>query len=334
MDCLEALLDVLVEEAGPATPGVAVTVLGADRSWSGARGVDGGDCFRIASVTKAFVAASVLRLHEEGVVDVFAPLGPRLGEETAAVLSAAGYDLGLLTPLHLLGHTSGLPDHSSARAYREAVLADPARRWTPAEQVGLAVSLPAYGPAGGQCVYSDTGYVVLGGLLQAAIGLPLGLAVRSLLRFDELGLRQTWWEELEAPPSAVRPRMPQWAGDLDLRQVDPSMDLYGGGGLVSTTHDLARFAGALMRGEVLREAATLELMKDPGPPGREAGIGLGLFRLPGEGLWGHTGFWGVVMASTEDGLWSMGAVVTQAPAFGGVDPTAFPARFGGCTMGT
>ena len=49
-------------------------------------------------------------------------------------------------------------------------------------------------------------------------------------------------------------------GQVDTRGWDPSWDLFGGGGYVSSTQDLVRFMDALFAGEVFEKPATLELM--------------------------------------------------------------------------
>ncbi|MCW2543302.1 MAG: beta-lactamase [Frankiales bacterium] len=291
--------------------GLQVTVMGPDLTWSAARGTEAGGQFRIASVTKAFVACALLHQCQAGLLSLEQPVDPllpsslRLGDQTQL--------------LHLLAHTSGLADHSSAPSYRSAVLAEPGRDWSRAEQVQIARELPQVGRPGETWHYSDTGYLLLGAVLETVSGSDLASAVRTWCELERLGLDQTWWEVLEPP----RPgwRSPQHFLDLDLADVSPTIDLYGGGGLVSTTADLAAFGLALLGGELL-DPPWLARMLRPGAPAQE---GLGVFALPG-GLWGHTGFWGTAMASTEDGAWSVALATTRTPGFGGTDPTPMPAE--------
>ena len=91
---------------------------------------------------------------------------------------------------------------------------------------------------------------------------------------------------------------------MDVARMDASVDLYGGGGLMSTARDLARFFRALLRGEIFRRAETLETMlmtMDGVPLTERAGWpedpstqAMYLFRreLAGETWWGHDGYWG------------------------------------------
>jgi D-alanyl-D-alanine carboxypeptidase len=100
----------------------------------------------------------------------------------------------------------------------------------------------------------------LGDLIERATGLPQAAAYRSLIDFDRIGQPATWFETLEPAPAAAPPRAGQYIGGNDIGGVDPSFDLYGGGGLVSTLQDQARFISAVFSGKVFHKAATLKLM--------------------------------------------------------------------------
>ncbi len=328
----EAVLDRLVAEHAPAIPGIAVAVLEGDarHPWSSGRGANPNGCFRIASVTKTFLAAACLRLQRDGLLNLARPLAAQPSTEATGLLAHNGFDVDQITPFQLLAHTSGLPDHSSDPSFVAQILAEPGRRWTRAEQLRLALRRGPLALPGEQTHYSDSGYLVVADLVETITGLSLGAAVREALRFGTLGLSQTWWERSEPPPAVPVPRLRQLVGERDQADLDASVDVFGGGGLISTVVDLARFAQALLRGEVLSSPEDLALMKEPGAcAGPGALTGLGLFALPSVGVavWGHTGFWGTVMASVDGGKWSMAAVVTQAPAFGGFDPTGLPGLF-------
>jgi CubicO group peptidase (beta-lactamase class C family) len=70
--------------------------------------------------------------------------------------------------------------------------------------------------------------------------------------------------------------------------------LAGGGGLVSTVGDLARFYRGLFAGRVFEKRATLATMLQR-PRARHATDSMGIFarRMGGETCWGHNGFWGI-----------------------------------------
>ena len=287
--------------ANPTAPGVSASVvcprLGLD--WSGAAGHAGRDTdepltprhtFRIASNTKTYVAAAVLRLAEQGRLTLDDPLGRHLTDEERTLLTADGYDLNAITLRHVLSHTSGLDEHAGDDRYAAAILADPQHAWTRDEQVRRCVEWrDPVGAPGERYKYSDTGYVLLGGIIERLSNRNLGQAVHDLVDYDRLGLRSTWWEVNETPPPGVGPRAHQYFGDNDTYDWNPSLDLYGGGGLITDVRDLARFMRMLLKGRVLRDEASLAAMTGDGtPPYR---LGLMCVELDERMAWGHQGFW-------------------------------------------
>jgi CubicO group peptidase (beta-lactamase class C family) len=88
--------------------------------------------------------------------------------------------------------------------------------------------------------YSDTAYVILGDLLERVGGRPLHLLMRELLHFERMGLVQTHFERHELPPVGQK-RAGQYLDGIDGATLDCSIDLSGGGGLIATTEELARF---------------------------------------------------------------------------------------------
>jgi D-alanyl-D-alanine carboxypeptidase len=252
--------------------------------------------FRIASVTKTFVAASVLRMVEQEKVALDAPIARYVSRDTLSALTGGGYAPGRTTVRQLLDHTSGLFDYASSEAYDEINETDPARRWTPREQLTFAMDRGApLAEPGREHHYADTNYVLLGEILERASGQPLAEAVRSAIGFDRLDLDHTYWEVLEPAPPGLRPRAHQYYGTtFDNIALDASSDLFGGGGLISTVGDLTRFYRALFDGDVLSDDASLDAMLTVSQPGRPAGAGLGIFAtdIAGEECWGHPGYWG------------------------------------------
>ncbi len=291
-------------------PGILATVraprLGLD--WSGAAGsvARGGTealtpqhAFRIASVTKPFTSAVALQLHEQGRLSLFAPISALLADDVRQALAAAGYAPERITLHHLLTHSSGMRDHAGRTTnYAETIMGDPAHVWTHVEQVAACMALggPLSQP-GTHFAYSDTAYLILGDILERVAGQPLHVLMRQGLHFQRLGLVQTHFERHEPTP-AGQPRAGQTIGDVDVATVDCSCDLSGGGGLISTTGELATWFRAAALGELFNEPQTRSLaLFTPSllftPPdvlhsalmrGRVVGI---------EPSWMHGGAWGL-----------------------------------------
>jgi D-alanyl-D-alanine carboxypeptidase len=290
----------------PDIPGIAAAVHGPRLRWSGAVGslMLGGTeplrprhTFRLASVTKLVTAATVLRLVEQGALGLDDSIAEHLEQdvvERIAVIDGVAHGPEVTVGM-LLDHTSGVSDHGSDLGYFAAVLADPRHRWTPREQVEFAIAHGRpYFPPGTGFHYSDTAYVLAGQVVERVTGKPLHRAMRRLV-LDPLRLRRTYTESLERPPTGTAPRAHQYYRSLDTYDVDPSFDLYGGGGLVSTVGDVVRLLRGLFRGRLFHRDGTLELMTAPSRFGNY-GMGFARIELDGADAVGKAGFGGVFAA--------------------------------------
>jgi D-alanyl-D-alanine carboxypeptidase len=261
---------------------------------------------RIASNTKTFIAASILRLWEEARLGLDDPIRDHLSAEHVELLRGGGYDPEQIEIRHLLTHTSGLYDHTSTPYFNEMIVSEPLHRWTRTEQLRLCMEQgEPWGGPGEVYHYTDTGYILLGGILERITGSSMPEAVRSLIGFERLGMGSTWFETLEPEPEGVKEAAHQYLGDIDAAEYDPSFDLFGGGGLASTVGDLARFTTALFSGEVFAGDATLETMLAPvegvaaARDADESHLRPGAYRmgiwedeLEGLVVYRHSGFWG------------------------------------------
>jgi D-alanyl-D-alanine carboxypeptidase len=275
--------------------GVAVGV--ADRRSSAP--LTSGHTVRIASIGKSFTALAALRLVELGLIGLDDPLRASvLGDSYWRLLTRHGYRIDAMTLHHLLGHTSGLPDYAAQPdgKYAQAIRADPMHEWGPDEQVSFALDHSSGAePPGKQYVYSDTGYVLVGQIIERLTGEPLAPAVRRLADYSRAGLIDTYLERLE-PASSPAPRATQYAGDQDLTHgVSPTIDLYGGGGQVASMRDIAHFYRFLGTGDAFASPETLHIMTTSVAPGEpNAGLGIFSFDIDDVPFVGHSGAWGLL----------------------------------------
>ena len=307
---LAPVLDQLLAEH-PTLPSAAVALLGPDGQRAGvARGLADtatGEVltpehsYRIASCTKPFVAATVVALAADGALELDAPV-VELVSSAVADLFARYEHASIVTVRQVLQHRSGLVDHSMFPEFDVSATSE----WTPIQQLAIAVSKPALFAPGTACSYSDSGYVLLGQMIEHLTGQSLPTAVRARAGVDAVTMPSLHWEVAEAAPDGF-PRAHQWFEGNDTYAWNPSFDLFGGGGLVSTLVDLAQwwadwFAGA--HGSIATHLA------DPAPtlgpdgtafPGGES-VGLGLFsRHVGDvRIWAHGGFWGLETGFVPD----------------------------------
>jgi D-alanyl-D-alanine carboxypeptidase len=307
---LDDAIGSLVEQflaATPSAPAVCVAVDGPNGHTAVARGladpVSGagmttGHAVRIASCTKTFVASTVLGLADRGLVHMDQPAIEVVAPEVVSLL--AEHDHGrTMTVRQLLQHRTGLVDHTETDGWAEIRRSSGrSHEWTAVDQLALATRLPALFDPGTAFSYSDSGYVLLGLIIEHLTGSSLAAAVRATCRFDGLGLGSVHWERVEhTPPGLVRAH--QFIDGEDTFAWNPTIDLFGGGGLVATMPDLARWWTALFDGSV-HEHLPLQIA-DPqpsiGPAGNNPGVGIGLgmflFDLDGIEFWEHSGYWGL-----------------------------------------
>ncbi len=332
---LQLLIDDIVH-ADSKTPGAAIHVEAPDLglSWGGAAGVtDFASAtsltphhpLRVASNTKTFVAAAILRLWEEGRLELDVPVTAYLPVDYIEMMQHGRYRPDSITVRHLLTHTSGLFDYGDSEAFGQRIEADLTHRWTRAEQLQGAMDWGRpYGTPGEVYRYADTGYILLGEILERLTDLSLAAALRQLINYDGLGLTSTWLESMEPPPSGAKDRVHQYYGRFDNSHVDPSVDLYGGGGLLSTVGDLARFLRGVFTGGVYTHAETIDTMlttiaaKRGGPaaygepqiPGIYR-MGVFVTQIDNETVYLHRGFWGTLAVYVPRLDAAIGGAVTQ-----------------------
>lgn len=264
--------------------------------------------FRIASITKTFTAAVIVQLAAEGRLAFDDPMTAHLPSGLDDVVDRVhvfgGHSYGpQLTVRQLLVHSSGLFDYAQSAGFFTAIAASPERPWTPREMLEGAAEWgqPHFAPDTGYgYAYSDTGYVLLGLIIEHLDGRPLHDAYRARI-LDPLGLSATYLEGHEAHrgPELSHP----YQGDLDTIRIHGSAD-WAGGGLVSDVDDLATFAQALAAGDVVHGdwlAAMMRFDFRTLDPARHSagfiGYGMGVEARDHDGfvLRGHRGHWGAWM---------------------------------------
>ena len=238
--------------------------------------------FRIGSITKTFTAIAVLQLCEQGVIDLDAPANDSL---RAYKLIPADPAHRPATVRHLLTYTSGLPQCAYlSRAFRPT-LGEMAPFGGPvptlAEYYRGALRLVV--EPGTRHIYSNHGFATLGQVVEDVTGEPLPSYFRAHI-CEPLGMEQTDLVRSDrvrqrlATGYALRSSGPRPVGDLDLITA-------AGGGLYSTTRDVARFVTALLgggsneHGSVLgAESVSAMFAPQYRPDSRLPGVGLAFYR--------------------------------------------------------
>ncbi|MEU2333076.1 serine hydrolase domain-containing protein [Streptomyces sp. NPDC013172] len=275
----------VAQAEGRAPSLVAAVVRGGRTVWHGARtsvdghGPDENVQYRIGSITKTFTAVLVLRLRDEGLLDLGDPLEKYL----------PGTGAGEATIIQLLAHTAGLAAESPGPWWER----------TPGslrpELSDVLGEQPLLHPVGRRHHYSNPGYTLLGALVEELRGAPWEQVLQREV-LEPLGLDRT-----SAQPQA--PHAGGWAVHpwADVMLPEPLEDLgrmAPAGQLWSTTGDLARFAVFLTAGDDrVLSAESVREMRVPAAPAEPAdvldgatyGLGLQIQRRDGRLLVGHSG---------------------------------------------
>jgi CubicO group peptidase (beta-lactamase class C family) len=270
-EAIEAAITATMTKAGIPGASVAIAVGGRLRFAQGYGHADlengvpakASTMYRLASVAKPITAVAVLKLAEEGRLDLDAPIqrmAPAFAEKAWPV-----------TARQLLGHLGGV------RHYRD----DEPTNTTPCASMECSLAFfkgdPLVVEPGTRFVYSTYGYSLLGAAVEGAAGRSYLEYLRQAV-FDPAGMASI-------RPDEVRPLIPNRAQgyvrteagqvlNSDLADVSYKVP---GGGLIATASDVARFGAALQAGSLVsRESLQAMLTPQRETAGRATGYGLGL----------------------------------------------------------
>jgi D-alanyl-D-alanine carboxypeptidase len=252
------------------------------------------------SIGKTFVSALALSLVEEGRLSLDDRLSKWLGDEPWYGRLPNGADIRIRD---LLNHSAGIQEHVESEGFldlvRQQVSRDPDAAIEPRALVALVLDRPPLFPAGHGYKYADTGYILLQLAIEKAGGISLwNEAVRRFiypLQLDatspavgrlHAGLAQGYLNE------ELLPGQPRTTLDGGVFRWNPVSE-WAGGGFISNSLDLARWASALYAGRAspsdLGARMTTEQNLNRAPEGYAYGLGV-VVRQSSHGLvWGHAG---------------------------------------------
>lgn len=269
----EARVDsvVQIDVLGQGMPSASVAVMRGDRvvlerAWgladvASGRKAEPSTTYQIASVSKPFTAALVLKLVDRNRLSLSDPISRHL--------SALKPEWRGITVEQLLNHTSGLPGE-----FRRVDQATEPR--SSDALVAMAMDDTLAAAPGTTFIYSNTGYMLLGVLIEELYGKPYGDVLRdeiarpiglASLKYcaDGNATAASYLRSAQRPPRA-------------LASFHPSQ-LLGNGGICSTAGDLARWNRSLHGGMVLSDAS-YAAMTTPRGAALEKNYGLGLYVRP------------------------------------------------------
>ncbi|MGW8779854.1 serine hydrolase domain-containing protein [Streptomyces sp. NPDC055796] len=307
---LQNALDGAVARGG--APGIVVEVSDGRGEWFGSAGFSDtatgrkrhpSERFRIGSTTKAFTAVLVLQLAAEGRLG----LDDTMERWLPGLVAGNGYDGRSITVRQLLNHTSGIFNYGNdPEFFKKGIGAQWFEHrhdtYTPERLVGIGLATPPAFAPGDAFLYSNTNYFLAALIVEKVTGGTFGEALtQRILR--PLELTGTYLPDAEPTIRGPHPRhystlfAPGPRPEVhDATEMNQSF-AWAAGGIVSTTGDLRRFLGELLRGNLLpadqqQEMFTTVDTAGPVPwiPGTRYGLGVFSQALPaGVTVWGNAG---------------------------------------------
>jgi D-alanyl-D-alanine carboxypeptidase len=262
--------------------GVRVRVYTAGRAEaSRPRPISRTDRFRIASISKTFLAVAILKQVAANRIG----LDERVSRWLPRMFAGSQ-----ITVRQLLNHTSGLFDYADDESWWSQVKANPTRVWNPEDLFAISAAHGPYFAPGEGWHYSNTNYLALAMLLEAVTGRAHGEVIREAI-LRPLHLHDTAFPAgTDIPGRHAHGYTDDGSGLRDTTAMSPSL-AWGSGEIVSTVTDVQRFFEALLEGRLL-PGDLLAQMETTVPTGDGSEYGLGLARVPqscGVVTYGHTG---------------------------------------------
>lgn len=245
--------------------------------------------YQLQSITKTFVACGIMLLATEG----------RLGldDKIANYLTGLPQAWSGVTVRQLITHTSGIPSYVQDQGSGNAIIAFAQKVSSSEEIIQWAAERPLKFAPGAERRYSNTGYHLLGPIIEKVSGKPWGQFLHERI-FAPLGMAKTRvWSSVDIIPNRA-------SGYINFGSLQnglwftPAYMASAAGGLVSTVEDMARWEIALQAGTILKPS-TLAQMEVPiklnngsifeGQDGLRHGLGWDLQTYQGHRTMGHGG---------------------------------------------
>jgi len=295
---IRPVIDQLVNEG---IPGCALTIYSEEGWWTYAAGVakiesntpmQSCHLQYLQSVAKTYMAVGILKLYEQGKIDLLAPMTNYLPEKYARYIT----DGHRVTVQMLLNHTSGIPEYNFQTDYVSKLLQHPDYFFSSEEYLAYIDGKPLDFEPGSKYSYRNTNYLLLALIADAITGDHAAFLTETI--FKPLGLANTFYRhepDYLNYPLLVNGYWDRYSNSIieNVSQMQRTnvASLIGDDGIVATPVDAVKFLRGLIEGQLLLPA-TLELMKSwvndsKGNP--TYGLGLNYEIIQGQVAYGHSG---------------------------------------------
>jgi D-alanyl-D-alanine carboxypeptidase len=280
--------------------------------------------YPVASITKTMVATIILQLEEEGKLSVKDKAGKYLNDldylkfNTIHQLRDTSY-ADAITIEMLLHHTSGIADifTDAETRFNISVLLHKKRQFNNEKIIArfykYNLNKKPFNKPGEGYHYSDINFMLLGFIIEKITGKTLPEEIRERILVP-LSMNNTYFDYCEAPHGNGK-RIDAFLNRINMtKKINTSYE-WGGGGIVSTTSDMAIFIEALFQNKLYKNASTLEKMIDftaTSKVGAHYGMGIYKYDFNGRVFFGHGGFYGSILAYDPADKVTLSANISQA----------------------
>lgn len=241
--------------------------------------------FHSASVGKLMTAVLILKAIEQGKLALNSTIYPLLEEgllDQLFVCEGKDYQREV-TVEQLLGHTSGINDYFEGRTFDGAtfvndIIQHPDTFWTPQDLIHYTRSRQrAVGRPGQKFLYSDTGYILLGLIIEAVYGTSFADALQTHI-FEPSGMKDTCLCFYSNDFDPVR-LAPMYVNQTDIHLFKSLSCDFSGGGLSTTTADLLLFLHHLQHFDLISESSVNTMAQFQYPFNKGMIYGMGMIQL-------------------------------------------------------
>jgi len=246
--------------------------------------------FHIASIGKMFTATIIGMLCDKGDIGLSDKIIIYLDNKVLDRLFIyEGVDYkSQITIKDLLGHTSGIADYfeSSVMAgskFVDKILAEPDVMWTPQSLLDFTRNNQMAGSEPGKFKYSDTGYILLGLLIEKVTGKSYSDNLKTLV-FNPLGMQDSYLMFYSEPINLPKKDIAKiWFNNVEISKLNMLSCDWAGGGIVSTTKDLLKFQLSLRDGGLISNKfiSEMDFFENKYRSGIYYGLGMMELRIEG-----------------------------------------------------
>lgn len=259
----QSILDKYTEKG---LPGISLLVEDSARTWVGSSGladIEEGTPFnpchvsKVASITKFMMGALIMKLQEEGLININDKISEYLPPEVIERVENAEK----VSIRQCMTHTTGIYDVITDGEFYLSVLNDPTKKWEGMELIEFVYDKPSESNAGVPADYSNTNTLLLSLVIDEATGQDHAELLKDRV-IDELDLQNTYYHHHDPLPSSIAQGYYDLYNNGSITNISNYITGNGNGynGIYSNIYDLNKFLNALLVNKTFLEPSSLDTM--------------------------------------------------------------------------